>query len=149
MYNIYRTLQQLFPKTGTSSKPTKIYGNYSKKFNNNLTTTPVTAFKRNLKQIIGGARIEIGEVKKFSFPSRRGKCTPCLSSARTLCCNQVLTTNTFMSQQAKQTFNIFFNHTCKMEYVIYLMKRILYKMQYVGKAETAFNLRLNNYRKDT
>ena len=29
------------------------------------------------------------------------------------------------------------------------MKRILYKIQYVGKAETAFKPRLNNYRKDT
>ena len=29
------------------------------------------------------------------------------------------------------------------------MKCILCKMQYVGKAETAFNLRLDNYRKDT
>ena len=29
------------------------------------------------------------------------------------------------------------------------MECILCKMQYVGKAETAFNLRLNNYRKDT
>ena len=54
-----------------------------------------------------------------------------------------------MSQQAKRTFNIFFNYKCKSEYVIYLMKRILYKIQYVGKAETAFKPRLNNYRKDT
>ena len=29
------------------------------------------------------------------------------------------------------------------------MECILCKMQYVGKAETAFNLRLNNHRKDT
>ena len=29
------------------------------------------------------------------------------------------------------------------------MEWILCKMQYVGKAEIAFNLRLNNYRKDT
>ena len=72
-----------------------------------------------------------------------------LSSTKTLCCNQVLTKNTFMSQQTKQTFNIFFNLNCKSEYVIYLMECILCKMQYVGKAETAFNLRLNNHRKDT
>ena len=29
------------------------------------------------------------------------------------------------------------------------MERILCKIQYVGKAETEFNLRLNNHRKDT
>ena len=112
---------------------------------------PITAFKRNknLKEIIGSTRIENGKNKKFNIPSRTGKCTPCLSGTRTLCCNQVLTTNTFMSQQTKRTFNIFFNLNCKSEYVIYLMECILCKIQYVGKAETAFNLRLNNHRKDT
>ena len=73
----------------------------------------------------------------------------CLSGTRTVCCNQVLTTNTFMSQQTKRTFQIFFNLNCKNEYVIYLMEWIICKMHYVGKAETAFNLRLNNQRKDT
>ena len=34
-------------------------------------------------------------------------------------------------------------------FVIYLMKCILCKIQYVGKAETPFNIRLNNHRKDT
>ena len=51
------------------------------------------------------------------------------------------TTNTFMSQQTKRTFNS--------EYVIYLIERILCKMHCVGKAYTAFDLRLNNHRKDT
>ena len=111
----------------------------------------ITAFKRNknLKEIMGGTRIENGKVKKFSITSRTGKCTPFLSGARTLCCNQVLTTNTFMSQQTMRTFNIFVNLNCKSEYVIYLMECILCKMQYVGKADTAVNPRLNNYRKDT
>ena len=114
---------------------------------------PIIAFTRNknLKEIIGGTRIETGKVKKFSIPSRTGKCTPCLSGARTLCCNQVLTTNTFMSQHTKRTFNIFFNLNCKsdLSIVIYLIECILCQMQYVGRAETAFNLRLNNHRKDT
>ena len=57
--------------------------------------------------------------------------------------------STFKSQQAKWTFNIFFNLYCKSEYIIHLMECILCKMEYVGKAETAFNLRLNNHRKNT
>ena len=60
-----------------------------------------------------------------------------------------MTTNTFTSQQAKQTFNIFSNPKCKREYVIYLMECTLCKIQYVGKAETSFNVRLNNLREDT
>ena len=58
-------------------------------------------------------------------------------------------TNTFMSQQAKRTFKIFFNLNCKSEYVIYLLECILCKIQYVAKTETAFDLRLNNHGKDT
>ena len=43
----------------------------------------------------------------------------------------------------------FFKLNCQSEYVIYLLECILCKIQYVGKAETACNLRLNNHRKDT
>ena len=81
--------------------------------------------------------------------SRTGKFAPCLSDEKTLCYNQVLTTNTFMSQRIKWAFNIFFNLNCESEYNIYLIECILCKIQYVGKAGTAFNLRLNNHRKDT
>ena len=87
----------------------------------------------------------MAKLKKFNIPSRTRKCTPCLLGARTLHCNKVLTTNTFMSQ----IFNIFFNLNCKNEYDIYLMECILCTMQYVGNAETAFNLGLNNHKKDT
>ena len=78
----------------------------------------------------------------YKHTSRKGNCTPCLSGAKTLCCNQVLTTKTFMSQQTKGTFNIFFNVNCKVESIIYLMECILCQMQYVGREEAAFNLRL-------
>ena len=80
---------------------------------------PITAFKsnKNLKEVIGGMRIENGKVKEFNNSSITGKSTPFLSGVRTLCCNQVLTTNTFMSQQSKRTFNIFFNLNCKSEYL--------------------------------
>ena len=49
----------------------------------------------------------------------------------------------------KTNIYIFFTLNCKNEYFIYLMECILCKMEYVGKAEIAFNLRLNNHRKDT
>ena len=81
---------------------------------------PITVFKRNknLKEIIRGTPIENGKVKKFNIPSRIRKCTSCLWVARIAFCNQVLTLNTFMSQQTKLTFNIFFNFNCKSECVI-------------------------------
>ena len=54
-----------------------------------------------------------------------------------------------MLQPSADNKYIFFNLNCKSEYIIYLMECILCKMQYVRKAETPFNLWLNNHRKDT
>ena len=36
----------------------------------------------------------------------------------------------------------------KSNYVIYLLKCLLSKIQYVGKSEIPFHIRLNNHRKD-
>ena len=66
------TLPQLFAKTGTFSKPTKIYGNYSK-------NTRSKSLRETKSVIIGGTRIENGKVKKFNIPSRAEKCASCLS----------------------------------------------------------------------
>ena len=55
---------------------------------------------------------------------------------------------TFISQQTNKN-KIYQKVNCKSEYVIYLMDCTLCNKQYVGKAETAFNIRLNNHRKDT
>ena len=51
--------------------------------------------------------------------------------------------------QTQRTFDACVNLNCKKEYVICLLKCILFKIQYVRKAETSFNLRLNNHRKDS
>ena len=59
-----------------------------------------------------------------------------------------INTQTFTSQQTNRTFNIFHKLTCKSQYIIYLMERIICKIQNVVKSETPFNLRLNNHRKD-
>ena len=74
---------------------------------------------------------------------------PCLSKTGNLCCRQLTSTTTFISHQTKRKFKIYHKINCKSEYVIYLIERTLCNKQYVGKAETPFNIRLNNYRKDT
>ena len=78
-----------------------------------------------------------------------GKCSPCLSKTGNLCCSQLTSTMTFISQQTKRKFKIYHKVNCKSEYVIYLMECTLCNKQYVGKAEAAFNIRLNNHSKDT
>ena len=112
---------------------------------------PMTAIKRNksLKALIRGRGIENGKVKKFYISSKKEIWTSCLSGARNLCYNQVMTATTFMSRQTKQTFNIFFNLNWKSEFVIYLMECVLCKIQHVGKTEMTFNLILSNHSKGT
>ena len=56
---------------------------------------------------------------------------------------------TFISQQTKKKIEIYLKVKRKSGYVNYYMECTLYNKQYEGKAETTFNIRLNNYRKDT
>ena len=60
----------------------------------------------------------------------------------------VLNTQTLTTQQTKRKFNIFHKLTSRKLYVIYLTECILWKIQYVEKSKTSFNLRLNNHSKD-
>ena len=115
---------------------------------NNL--QPMIAFRKNksLKQLIGTNTIRNNQ--KFLTATQTttaGQCTPCYTSP-SLCCQQVLKTTTFASTQTRETFKIFHQVTCHSNYVIYLSECILCNFQYVGKSETAFNIRLNNHRKD-
>ena len=111
---------------------------------------PITAFKRNknIQEIIGTHWIENGSVEKDFTTLKEGKCTPFRSKAGTICCKQVKTTTPFKSKQTNKTWKIFHNTNCKTEYAIYLMKCTICNLQYVGKNETQFNIRLNNHKKD-
>ena len=82
--------------------------------------TPMIAFKRsqNLQEIIGGHTVKQGKVFKKNLARIKGKSVPCSPTIPSLCCTQVLNTQTFMSQQTKRTFNIFHKLTCKSQYVI-------------------------------
>ena len=84
-------------------------------------------------------------MKNNSQP-KLGKCQPCRSNIRNLCCKQILNTHTFTSYQTTQTFKIFHNTNCRSKYIIYLLQCTICHIQYVGKSETAFNIRLNNHR---
>ena len=64
---------------------------------------PMIAFKRNknIGEIIGGNTIKNNKVLKINKSRHNGKCTPCYSNSRALCCKQVQNTQTFQSFQAK------------------------------------------------
>ena len=55
-------------------------------------------------------------------------------------------TDTFTSSPNNKTFKIYHNTNCISNNVIYLLECTLCNKQYVGKAETQFNIRVNNYR---
>ena len=110
---------------------------------------PILAFRqnKNLREIIGTKLIENGKVKRKFKNKIQGKCTPCLANNRTLCCKQIVHTTKFKSNQTNRICHICHNLNCKSKYVIYLLECTKCKMQYVGKAETEFNIRLNNHQK--
>ena len=77
----------------------------------------------------------------------KGECIPC-NASRCLSCQQITATTTFASTQTKEKFNMYHKVSCKSNYVIYLLECLRCKIQYVGKSETSFHIRLNNHRKD-
>ena len=111
---------------------------------------PFVAFKRNknLQEIIGGHTIKNGKVSKAHSKNRKGKSEPCNTSKPSLCCKQVIDASTFRSYQTQQLYTIFHKLNYKSKFIIYLMECASCKVQYVGQAETAFNIRLNNHRKN-
>ena len=70
---------------------------------------PMITFKRrkNFQEIIGGHTVKQGKVFQENLARLNGKSMRCSSMRPSLCCTQVLNTQTFMSQQIKRTFNIF------------------------------------------
>ena len=104
---------------------------------------------KNLGQLIGGRTLQGGKVFKTYLQIINGE-----SKSRntvnksSLCCTQVINTKTSESYQADRTFKIFHKLNCKSSFVSYLMECTLYKIQYLGKADTPFNFRLNNHIKD-
>ena len=55
---------------------------------------------------------------------------------------------TFESIQINKKLCICHKISCKSNYVIFLLECLLCKIQYAGKSETPFHIRLNNHRKD-
>ena len=71
------------------------------------------------------------------------------NSTRCLCCQQLISTTTkFKTNQTNKTFKIYHRVNYKSSFVIYLLECYICNIQYVGKSETPFNIRLNNHRKD-
>ena len=118
--------------------------------NNTFGNVPVIALCKytSLRQIIGTITIRHNQkLLKVEQNVTKGHYIPCIT-LQCLSCQQIIATTAFKSTQAKEKFNIYHKGSCKSNYVIYLLKCLLSKIQYVGKSETPFHIRLNNHRKD-
>ena len=113
----------------------------------NFIDTPIVAYKRsnNLRDILGGNKIENGKKVSKSKKHIVKYCRPC-NVKGSQCCQQVNFTNTFICNVTNREYKIFHETTCKSKYVVYLLECMVCNLQYVGKSETQFNIRLNNYR---
>ena len=111
---------------------------------------PIIAYKRNknLRDYLVQRKIVNNKVLKRSTPEK-GKCKPCLTRNNNQCCKQIIETTEFTSKTTSRRYQIFHKLNCKSKNLVYLMECRRCKIQYVGKCETAFNIRLNNHRKDS
>ena len=111
---------------------------------------PILAFRRNrnLFDLLGCKNITDGKLQRLSKKKKIGFFTKCFSKSRNLCCKQVLHMQSFKSSVTQETYNYFHDLNCKSKLLIYLMECKICGIQYIGKSETEFNIRLNNHCKD-
>ena len=61
-------------------------------------------------------------------------------------CRKLRNISAFTRHTNRKFLTIYDNYNCQSKYLIYLMKYTLCKIKYVRKAETPFNIHLNNHR---
>ena len=71
-------------------------------------------------------------------------CKPC-ERPKCSCCNKINETQTFKSTSNNKTFTTFHSVNCQSSWVIDIIECNTCRLQYIGKSETGFNLRLNNH----
>ena len=110
----------------------------------------ILAFRRNrnLYNLLGCKNIVDGKVQGLSKKKKIEFSTKCFSKSGNLCCKQVVHTPSFKSSVTQKAYHIFHDLNCKSKLLIYLMECRIYRIQYIGKSETEFNIKLNNHRKD-
>ena len=107
---------------------------------------PVIAYRRSksLRDILASTKLT-GRIPEGNTITM-GSCGPC---NKPKCSRYVLInkTSTFASTwRDGKVFDILHTANCQSTFVIYIIECRISRLQYVGKSETAFNLRLNNHR---
>lgn len=110
---------------------------------------PIVVYRRNknLRDIIGQTTIINNKVQREK-QRPTGGCKPCKPDASNLCCKQLSKANTITSTVNNKTFKIYHTTNCKSTNIIYVMECIKCRIQYVGKSEPPFEIRINGHRSD-
>ena len=111
----------------------------------------LTAYRgdKNLGDLTGSKKVLDGIVVRKNMSKKQLCCRPYLTRKGNMCCPHVLKTNTFTRYEAGETFQFFHQLNCKSSHLIFLLPCQICQLQYVGKSEISFSIRLNNYRKDS
>ena len=106
---------------------------------------PLVAYRRpkSLRDILVSTKLKSKTTRANN--NKTGSCGPC---SKPICswCSRINETSTFIGTQDSKVFNIFHTVNCQSTRVIFIIECKICKLQYLGKSETGFNLRLNNHR---
>ena len=107
---------------------------------------PIIAYRRSksLRDILVSTKVT-GRTPE-GHTTTMGSCCPC-NKPKCSWCVLINKTSTFTgTRRDGKVFDIFHTVNCQSTFVIYIIECRICRLQYVGKSETAFNLRLNNHR---
>ena len=107
---------------------------------------PIIAYRRSksLRDILVSTKLT-GRTPE-GHTTTMGSCGPC-NKPKCSWCVLINKTSTFTgTRRDGKVFDIFHTVNCQSTFVIYIIECRICRLQYVGKSETAFNLRLNNHR---
>ena len=124
----------------------RIFSKSTRSLNNSHSPKLVYLRNKNLRDFIGQTTIKNNKVQKGK-ELKPGKCRPCLTSIKETCVVDRLHQHHLSRpfRQAKISKSTI-TQLVGSKNIIYLMECRKCKTQYVGKSETAFNIRLNDHR---
>ena len=106
-------------------------------------------WNQNLEDLIKSKEILAGKVERIYINKSPLYCRLCFARRDNICSQQVLKTNTFTSCRTGEKFKTFHQLNCKSLLLIYFIQCWICQLQYLGKSETSFNIRLQNHWKDS
>ena len=121
----------------------------NQEFKNMFQEPPILAFtqNKNLYDLVGCKNIVDGKLQRLPKKKKIRFSTKCFSKSGNLFCKQILHTQSFKSS-ATQKHIIFHYLNCKSKLLRYLLECRICRIQYIGKSQREFNIRLNNHRQD-